>query len=151
MAEKPDLAFLAVHGIYGEDGCTQAICEMLKIPYTGSGVLASALCMDKLFLKKILLKEKISTPKLYELDSKGQPPKISKYPVVVKASHGGSSLGVYIVKNKKLLKSAIEKAKKIGSSVFIEDYLPSVKEVNVSYLDGKILTPIEIVPKGGFL
>ena len=60
--EKPDLAFLGVHGVYGEDGSLQAICEFLKVPYTGSGILASALCMDKLFFKNLLLKNKIATP-----------------------------------------------------------------------------------------
>ena len=58
--EKPDLAFLGTHGMYGEDGCPQAVCELLRIPYTGSGILASALCMDKIFFKKWLQKNKIA-------------------------------------------------------------------------------------------
>lgn len=147
--KKPDLAFLAVHGMYGEDGCVQSVCELLSLPYTGSGVLTSALCMDKLFFKKILQKYKIATPDFQEVRSQGIYKKISTYPVVVKASHGGSSLGTYIVKNEKSLKLAIQKAKKIGRTVFIEDYISSGKEIAVSYLDGKILTAVEIVAKGG--
>ena len=149
-SEKPDLAFLAVHGLYGEDGLAQSICEFLKIPYTGSGVLASSLCMDKITLKKLLLKHKIPLPDFEIIPSSGQPKKISSYPVVVKSSHGGSSLGTYIVKNKKGLLPAVQKAKQIGTTVFIEDYIKESKEIAVSFLNGKILTPIEIKPKGKF-
>lgn len=148
--EKPNVAFLAVHGIYGEDGVVQSICESLNLPYTGSGILASALCMDKLFLKKILQQNKIATPSFQILDTNDSKPKASRYPVIVKASHGGSSLGTYIAKNQKALALSIKQAQKIGTSVFTEDYIPKAKEIAVSYFNGKILTPIEIAPKGIF-
>ena len=148
--QKPDVAFLAVHGVYGEDGCVQAICEMLSIPYTGSGVLGSALCMDKLFFKKLLIQNKIATPHFQIVNDQWKPPSSLKNPVVVKASHGGSTLGTYIATNKDSLRASIEQAQKIGSSVFLEDYIPSAKELAVSFLDDQILTPVEIVPQGGF-
>lgn len=148
--KKPDIAFLAVHGPYGEDGLIQSLCEYLKIPYTGSGVLASSLCMDKIFLKQILLKNKFPTPDFQVVDFNRKLPNISSYPVVVKSSHGGSSLGISIVKNKKELPKALEQAKKIGARVFIEKYLPDCREIAVSFLDGKVLTPVEIEAKGGF-
>ena len=150
LDKKPDIAFLAVHGIYGEDGCLQSLCEFLGIPYTGSGILTSAICMDKLFFKKLLLKNNIATPDFQIVDKNWNSKKITRYPVVVKASHGGSSLGTYIVKDSKSLTEAIKKASEIGRFVFVENYISSGQEVAVSYLDGQILTPIEIVPKGGF-
>ena len=148
-SEKPDLAFLAVHGLYAEDGLIQAICEFLKIPYTGSGVLASSLCMDKIALKKLLQKYKIPIPDFEIIQADWKAKKVS-YPAVVKSSHGGSSLGTYIVKKKTELLPAIKKAKQIGTAVFIEEYIKDTKEIAVSFLDGKILTPIEIKPKGKF-
>ena len=150
QSEKPDLAFLGVHGIYGEDGCVQALCELLKIPYTGSGILASAVCMDKLFFKHLLLKNKIATPHFKVIRSNQDIPSVEKYPVVVKASHGGSTLGTHIVQKPEELSAALAEAKKFGRYVFIEDYISQGKEVAVSYLDGRFLTPVEIVPKSGF-
>ena len=148
-AKKPDLAFLAVHGLYGEDGLIPALCEFLKIPYTGSGVLASSFCMDKIVFKQFLKAHKIPSPNFYVVDSFFKPKALS-YPVVVKSSHGGSSIGTFLVKKQEALLPAIKKAQSIGAKVFIEDYIPSAQEIAVSYLDGKILTPVEIKPKGEF-
>ena len=150
LLEKPDIAFLALHGMYGEDGLSQSICEFLKIPYTGSGVLASSLAMDKVFTKKLLMQHKIPTPDFQLVDDSWNIKLVPSYPVVVKASHGGSSLGVFLVKKQKDILVAIEKAKKIGSKVFIESYLKESKELAVSFLQGKILTPVEIQPKRNF-
>lgn len=147
---KPDLVFLAVHGTYGEDGLLQSLCEYLKIPYTGSGVLSSSLCMDKIFLKKFLLKHKIPTPDFHVVDDQWSSKQVTSYPVVVKSSHGGSSLGTYIVHKEQDLLPSIEKAKNFSTPVFIEDYLADCKEIAVSFLAGQVLTPVEIEPKGGF-
>ena len=148
--EKPDTAFLGVHGTYGEDGLVPAVCELLKIPYTGSGLLASALCMDKLFFKNLLLKNKIATPPFQPVHSFQALPAVEKYPAVVKASHGGSTLGTFIVKGPEGLPAALKKAKTLGRFVFIEDFLSGGKEVAVSWLNGRILTPVEIIPESGF-
>ncbi len=150
ISKKPDLVFLAVHGVYAEDGLIQSLCEYLKIPYTGSGVLTSSLCMDKIFLKQFVLKHKISIPDFHVLDAKWNFKKTLSYPVVVKSSHGGSSIGTSIVKEEKELMPAVKKAKQLGAKVFIEEYMDDCKEIAVSFLDGQILTPIEIQPKGGF-
>ncbi len=150
LSEKPDLAFLAVHGPYGEDGCLQSLFEFLKIPYTGSGILASSLCMDKIFFKNWLIQNKFPTPDFYVVPPTGSTKTDFAYPVVVKSSHGGSSLATYIVKEKKQVLPFVKKAKQIGSPVFIEDYLPHCREIAVSFLDGQILTPVEIEPKGEF-
>ena len=149
ISKKPDLVFLAVHGTYGEDGLLQALCEYLKIPYTGSGVLASSLCMDKIFLKNYWIKNKVPTPLFHVVDSHWSVDRVSSYPCIVKSSHGGSSIGTFVVKEEKDLIPAIKKARQIGAQVFIEDYLSNCKEIAVSFLDGQILTPIEIEPKGG--
>lgn len=149
ISKKPDLVFLAVHGTYGEDGLLQSLCEYLRIPYTGSGVLASSLCMNKIFLKDFFLKHKFPTPDFHVVDSNWNSKRVSSYPVVVKSSHGGSSLGTYIVKQQKDLLNAVKKAKQIGAQVFIEEYMPDCREIAVSFLDGRILTPVEIKPKGG--
>ena len=148
ISKNPDLAFLAVHGAFGEDGLIQALCEHLKIPYTGSGVLASALCMDKIFFKNLLLKHKLPTP-AFQTAKAGQNLKISSWPVVVKSSHGGSSLGTQIVAQEKDLKSAILRNGKLAQ-VFVEEFIPQGQELAVSFLNGKILTPLEIKPKAGF-
>ena len=160
LVEKPDLAFLAVHGLYAEDGFPQSVCEFLKIPYTGSGVLASSLAMDKVFTKKLMQWNKIPTPDFYlvspelkewELGFKEWSLKKSfSYPFIVKASHGGSSLGIFIVRKKQELLSATLKAQKLGSQVFIETYMDKVTELAVSFFNGKVLTPVEIQPKTGF-
>lgn len=162
---SPDLSFLAVHGLFGEDGCVQAICEFLSLPYTGSGVMASAICMNKLFFKRLLIKHKIPTPDFREIDSKssflkaflssqktsdaGTLKDSFRFPLVVKSSHGGSTLGTYIVQTKETLIESLKKAESFGSSVFLEQFISNGKEVAVSFLDGQILTPLEIVPKGG--
>ena len=146
--EKPDIAFLGLHGIYGEDGCAQAICEFLKIPYTGSGVLSSAMCMDKVFFKQVLMQNKIPTPEFHVLNHSQIPPSV-EYPFVLKASHGGSSLGTFFIEKNSNFNFYLKKAKEIGQSVFIEKKISNYHEVTVSFLNGKILTPIEIEPKTG--
>lgn len=156
LREKPRAAFLATHGMYGEDGCPQAVCELLRIPYTGSGVLASALCMNKIFFKRWLQKNHIAAPDFWEIPKAPAAGACRaaannfKYPVVVKASHGGSSLGTFIVKKPEGLARAVREARKTGPAVFIERHIRGGVEVAVSCLAGKILTPVEIVPKGGF-
>ena len=150
---SPDIAFLATHGRGGEDGLPQAVCELLALPYTGSGVLSSALCMDKLFFKKLLKNFKIPTPdwlKIEDPKNLKRSAGFEKFPFMVKASHGGSTLGTYIVRTERALKTSVRKAAALGASVFLEDFISDGKEIAVSFLNGRILTPLEIVPKGGF-
>ena len=164
LKEKPYCVFIALHGGAGEDGTIQAFLETLKIPYTGSPPLASALAMNKLFAKKIFLYHKLPTPKFYEVTTPSvrtstptlPPPSRGRisfpYPVVVKPTNLGSTLGISIVKRKKDLANAIKLAKKFGSPIFVEKYIKG-KEVAVSILGNKnpiVLPTIQITTKKGF-
>ena len=151
LSLKPSKAFLAVHGPYGEDGVLQGLLEHLKIPYTGSGVLASALCMDKIFFKKYISSHQIQTPKfkVFVENTKhiSEPPFL---PCVVKPNRSGSSIGVFICKSDQEWKTAVQTAFKIDKTLLVEEYITGA-ETAVSWFDGKILTPVEIeTPKEYF-
>lgn len=146
-ARNLDVALLALHGKYGEDGTVQGTLETMGVPYTGSGVLSSSLCMDKNISKKIMRSEGVQTPdwihlmsmeelNMDELDNMG-------YPVVVKPNAGGSSVGVKIVYDKEAVKSTIAEVFKWDSEVIIEK-LVTGEEITCSILDGKILPVISI-------
>lgn len=145
--KKIDVAFLALHGRYGEDGCMQGLLEVMAIPYTGSGVKASALAMDKSAAKKVMLYHGVSTPAscIYE---EGVKPKV-KAPLVVKPACQGSAIGVSIVNKDSGLKAALREASRFGGPVLIEKYIKG-RELTVSILDGRALPTIEIRPKKGF-
>lgn len=119
--EKIDCAILAFHGTYGEDGCVQGLLEMAGIPYTGCGVLASAIGMDKLAQKKLfsnIPQVKLST----------------KFPLFVKPSNGGSSIGITKVKSALELKDAMEVAKVYDMRVVVEESAEGFMEINISVL-----------------
>ncbi len=144
-----DFVFLALHGPIGEDGRIQGLLEILGIPYTGSGTLASALAMNKIYAKQIFSQAGIPTPKWTVLPSLH----VTRYtlhglnfPLVVKPAAQGSAIGVSIVKKKEGLSSAIKKAKKLDKEVLIEEYIPG-KEITVGILGEKTLPVIEIIPK----
>jgi len=150
--EKVDLAFVCLHGRYGEDGAVQGLLELLAIPYTGSGVLASALAMDKVFAKKIFAAAGLTiTPHL--VVSRGEVVAADSLPfplpVVVKPSREGSSVGVSIVKNPADLPEKLAIAFAYDREVLIEKYVKG-REIQVGILDGKALGAIEIVPKNEF-
>ncbi len=160
MLDKMDIAFLALHGKYGEDGTMQGFLELLKIPYTGSGVLASAIAMDKIYSKKIFEFENIPTPPYLvpDLNDKTQMDKIAGkagssigYPLIVKPGRGGSSIGVTIVQSPEGLKRAIKDASLQDGRVLIEKFIPG-KQLTVSIIGIKpqALPIIEIRPKSGF-
>ncbi len=145
--KKIDIAFLALHGRYGEDGCVQGLLEVMGIPYTGSGVKASAMAMDKATAKKVMLHHKVSTPVSSIYDGKAVS-KI-KLPVVVKPASQGSAIGVSIVRKPAALKKAIECAEGFGGKVLIERFIEG-RELTVAILDGRVLPTIEIRPRKGF-
>ena len=147
LKKKIDIAFIALHGRYGEDGCMQGLLEVMGIPYTGSGVKASALAMDKAAAKKVMLYHGVSTPAscIYE---EGAKPKV-KAPLVVKPACQGSAIGVSIVRKEAGLKAALKEAAKFNGPVLIEKYIKG-RELTVSILDGRVLPIIEIRPKEGF-
>ncbi|MFI8676928.1 D-alanine--D-alanine ligase [Bacillus thuringiensis] len=146
-AKDIDFALLALHGKYGEDGTVQGTLESLGIPYSGSNMLSSSICMDKNISKKILRYEGVETPdwieltkmedlNLDELDKLG-------FPLVVKPNSGGSSVGVKIVYNKNELISMLETVFEWDSEVVIEKYIKG-DEITCSILDGKQLPIVSI-------
>ena len=151
---KPNIIFNALHGQYGEDGYIQSILEHIGLPYTHSGVLASAKAMDKEVSKKIFIQNKILTPKYikYSFDQKYSVldkniEKKLKYPVVIKPFNEGSSVNVYIC-NKLNLKNKLKKLKD-DNEILIEEFIPG-REIQAAIL-GKIqLGAIELKPKRKF-
>ena len=148
---KPKMVFNALHGKYGEDGFVQSILESLKIPYTHSGVLASSLAMDKELSRQIFKKNNLKVPKYFPLQ-RGQKVNLNKkikFPIVVKPVNEGSSLGVYICKNKKQFTSMYNKLMKEYDRILVEEYIPG-REIQVAVMGQKSLGAIEIVPKRKF-
>jgi D-alanine-D-alanine ligase len=133
-----DVVFLALHGKGGEDGVIQGYLETLGIRYTGCGILASALGMNKKIFRKLAEKNGFLMAK-----------ETFKTPCVVKPVNGGSSVGVTIVKNDSDLDKAIKEAKKYDENIMIEEYIEGV-EVSCGVLGDKVLPVIEIVPKKDF-
>ncbi len=150
LNERIEVAFIALHGKYGEDGCVQGLLEVMGIPYTGSGVSASAVCMDKLLTKEILEQHAIATPKFSVLrkDEAGNPPSV-RYPVVVKPLREGSTIGIHVVSGRKDLSSAMDNAFQYGDTILLEEYIAG-REVTAGIIGDKPLPLIEIVPQGGF-
>lgn len=146
---KIDVVFLALHGKGGEDGSIQGYLDTLKVPYTGSGVLASALGMNKIYSKRLFILNGMPTPAFQVFESEHSVKLSIPLPVVVKPDSAGSTIGVAIVKEKKLLKSAMKKAKKFGDRILIEKYIKG-KEITVAVLCDKALPVIEIIPKTKF-
>ncbi|MBZ4419473.1 D-alanine--D-alanine ligase [Myxococcus sp. RHSTA-1-4] len=147
-AEKVEVAWLAVHGRYGEDGCLQGLLESMFIPYTGSGVLASALGMDKVYAKQVFVAHGIPTPAyrafrdaasaLAEAGSLPFP-----FPVVVKPSREGSSVGVHICKTREDYEAAVKDAEKYAGFLLVEQFVKG-REVQGGVLDNEALGVIEV-------
>lgn len=149
-----DAAFLALHGRLGEDGCVQGLLELLGIPYTGSGVLASALAMDKLKSKELFRLHNIPTPPYYVFGPGDSLADIAEihgsfgFPVIVKPRREGSSVGVSRANDLAELARAVELAAAHDGSVLVERFITG-REVAVGVLDGRVLGAIEIAPKSG--
>lgn len=158
---RPDVVIIALHGKGGEDGTVQGMLDLLGIPYTGSGVLASALAMDKARTKKMLRGEGIRVPDDIVLSRRGRPSAGTVdtwiraafgYPVIVKPNEGGSTIGCTIVRGGDGLDAAIEAAFAHDKTVLIEPLLSGV-EITAGLLgneDPIVLPLIEIVARGGF-
>ena len=170
--EKVDLVFIALHGKYGEDGTVQGLLELLNIPYTGSGVLASALAMNKVMAKRVLQAGGISVPQILGRQvrsplGRGELASVpgaqgslawdqarikAQIPVVVKPASQGSTLGVNIVKKEGELEEALRNAFEYDGEVFVEQYIEGT-EVTVGILGNqnpRVLPLIEIIPESGF-
>ncbi|EKQ58160.1 MULTISPECIES: D-alanine--D-alanine ligase [unclassified Clostridium] len=148
-----DFALLALHGQFGEDGTVQAVLQTLGIPYSGCGPLSSAMCMDKDVTKSILEAAGIRTAPWVNL-RKGDSIDLSKinnlgYPVVVKPTHGGSSVATFIVKEEKDIESCVTEAFKWDSEVMIEKFIKG-DEITCPVYGEKMLPVIAIKPKAEF-
>ncbi|HVT13429.1 MAG TPA: UDP-N-acetylmuramate--L-alanine ligase [Fimbriimonadaceae bacterium] len=172
-ADRPDVAFLAVHGTNAEDGAIQGLFELLHIPYTGSGIQASALAMDKQ-LTKALLRERglrvpegslTSTPKppspvfrapgeeagqgSRREKTEEEGPEVRGFrPVIVKPNAQGSTVGLSFVEREEDLKPAIEKALQYDSAALVEEWIVGM-EISVPVLGDRALPPVEIAPTSG--
>lgn len=124
-----DIAYSALHGKYGEDGCIQGLLELMKIPYTGCGVMSSAVCMNKEYTKKVLLSAGLPLIKsvlVTKGDNLYEKVKPLKYPMMVKPVSEGSSLGMAKVSNSDELVKAVFEASKYKQDIMIEEYLEGV-------------------------
>ena len=156
--KKVDIIFNALHGKDGEDGTAQAFFEYLNIPYTHSGVTCSMNAMDKIISKTIFYENNILTPKYFSLnDLNFSLVKLKKeiiknklkYPIVVKPSNEGSSIGVKICKNYRSLIIAIKTLLKKYENILVEQHIAG-KEIQVAIMNNKALGAIELKPKRNF-
>lgn len=154
---KAEVVFNAVHGLYGEDGRLQTLLEIREMPYTGSGMIASVSCMDKVITKRMLRDAGISTPACLIVNKKesGIKEKIMQrfsLPVVIKPASQGSSIGVEIVKEENQLDEALANAFKYSRDILVEEFIGG-KELTVSMMqkDGEVvaLPVIHIAPHSG--
>ena len=151
-----DVVFLALHGPGGEDGRMQGVLDLLGLPYTGSGVLGSALAMHKGMTKRIYRAAGVPTPEDVTL-YRHEPDHVARVrdtvglPCVVKPVNEGSTFGISIVREDTELEPALDEAFRYGSEVIAECFLPGV-EISVPVLgaDPRALPAIEIIPKSGF-
>ncbi|WP_457681743.1 D-alanine--D-alanine ligase family protein [Thermovibrio sp.] len=145
---NPDKAFLVLHGSPGEDGTVQGLLEVMEIPYTGCGVISSAVSIDKDITKRLLSSYGIPVPAGITL-FKGEKTEPFEIPCVVKPAKAGSSVGVSVVKSEREFERAVKEAFRYDDKVLVEELLTG-REITVAVLNGRALPPVEIVPKDGF-
>jgi D-alanine-D-alanine ligase len=157
--EAPDVAFVAMHGVGGEDGTVQELLEILDIPFTGPGAAACARCMDKALAKHVLREAGLPTPdwfafnetafrELGAADALGSLEHSLGFPLVVKPSRGGSSLGVKFAASAAEVPQALVSAFSYDSRVLLERFVDG-RELAVSVLDGEALPVVEALPAEG--
>ncbi|MCO5114094.1 MAG: D-alanine--D-alanine ligase [Bdellovibrionaceae bacterium] len=150
-SEKFRCCFIALHGQKGEDGVIQGLCEYIGLPYTGSGLLASALAFNKQKSKEIFRQCDIPVMESFVVTRAGQTtaPKPSRYPVIIKPNRDGSSVGVMKCSTHEEYSKNLQEALKQNSDVIVEDFIQG-EDFTVGVFDGKALEPILIRPKEGF-
>ena len=151
---KPNIIFNALHGQFGEDGYIQTILESTNIPYTHSGIISSAIAMDKVLSKKIFIKNKVLTPKyliyLFDKSKKNLIKLIEKklkFPVVIKPINEGSSVNVFICSKMNIVKNL--KFLRDYKKIIIEEFIPG-REIQAAIIGSKKLGAIELKPKRKF-
>ena len=149
---RVQVAWIALHGTHGEDGCVQGLLECLKIPYTGSGVTASAVAMDKVLSKRLFDGSGLPTPKWCVLAPGGDAAKEASqfgWPVVVKPSCEGSTVGITIATDEATLVKAVELALSCHGETLLERFVAG-RELSVGILDDAVLGTVEIRPRAAF-
>lgn len=146
-----DAVWNALHGTWGEDGAVQGLCACLRIPCTGSGILASALAMDKVMSKRIFESNGVPTPRWKLLPHDGTDTDLGDWPLpcVIKPANEGSSVGVSIVEAPDQIAPAVIAARKFHGPVIVEDYIAGT-EVFVGILNGRVLGQVEVRPTTKF-
>lgn len=152
LCQLADIVFLGLHGQDGEDGRIQAALDLLGVPYTGSGYLASGIAMDKAAAKRMMESAGIPTPEWrlleYDLEETAGLAEELPMPCVVKATTGGSSLGVFLPESREELREALVKVRQFGGQVLWERRIYG-RELTVAVLGDRALPPIEILPAEG--
>ena len=150
--ESVEVAFICLHGRLGEDGAVQGLLEVMGIPYTGSGVMASALAMNKIFAKTVFAANGLTVAP-YRVLRRGEaldPARLGfSLPVVIKPSQEGSSVGVSIVKDKTGIGPALAEAFRYDDEALVEQFIKG-REIQVGILADRAVGAIEIVPKKEF-
>ncbi len=143
-----DVVFVALHGGAGEDGRVQAMLDLVGTPYTGSGPLGSALAMDKLVSKDLFVSGGVPTPPwlVGRVGVEQIEAGLGGFPVVVKPSHEGSTVGVSVVKSARDLEDAFDRAEAFDGPALVERFIPG-RELAVGVLGGEVLPIVEICPK----
>jgi D-alanine-D-alanine ligase len=153
VAAGAEVVFIALHGRHGEDGTVQGLLEILGLPYTGSGVLASSVAMDKVTTKQLLLQQGIRTPDFYVYrqgdDIELFTAQIKHWPVIAKPVHEGSTIGVTIADNPDELIKGLMVGLVYDHTILVEEFIQG-EEATVSVLNGAALPVIQVVPKSGF-
>ena len=151
-----DLVFLALHGKWGEDGTIQSLLELKGIKYTGSGILSSAVAMDKALSKTLFKAFDVNTADWITVSKNFNPKdtirrieKATGFPCVVKPNDQGSTVGLTIAKSPQEISDAVNLAHRFSNLALIERYIPG-REMTVAILDGEALPVLEIIPQGGF-
>ncbi len=146
---KVDIVFIALHGPFGEDGTIQGLLDLIGVKYTSSGILGSALAINKIYSKQLFTQAGLSVPEGFHLSKRQPLPKKLKYPLFVKPFNQGSSIGASKVNDSKGLKKAIKKAFFYSDKILVEEYIAG-KEVTCAILGNQnpiALPLVEIVPK----
>ena len=149
---RPNVVWNALHGTYGEDGAVQGFLTCAGIPYTGSGILASSLAMDKVMSKRIFESNDIPTPPwtlIAASDESQSLPAGFEAPAVIKPGQEGSSVGVTVCLDAADVPPALERARSFHGPTLVERYIPGA-EIHIGVLDDEVLGSIEVRPAKGF-
>lgn len=150
LPEGTELAYIVIHGTFGEDGELQRKLEQLGVPYTGARAASSSIAFDKQKTKEVLLQRGVRTPRSELIKvSEGVGIPLMPLPCVIKPTCEGSSVGVHIVRKEEEIEPALKDAALYGDEIIVEEFIKG-KELTVGILDGQVLPVVHIAPRDGF-